>query len=373
MNNLSGRTPAFCAGKFARRALQSVVLVAVGRIRLTSLRQDLPPVRLDRGISSMPRNFLFCFALIFSIVSDAYAALDSLSPTTAAAWRNSYSGTNYPTQRAAADAACATGGMLFNYYLPWGTDGNGVVTTWQVYCAGTGHQYGGVWQASAAVCPTPTAQPTIPYAWNPSNGMCERSIVAPCPAHSHGTPPSCVCDAGYKFGAAGTSCVPEEQYTISLQIPPPAEVVTGATKSAYAQVTRSDGTAKDGVNVDLLLTVEPENGEPVRAEHVGGISPNGGATGADGKLSFVFTAPTAGGTHTITATCTGCANVMATGTITVSGCTVDPLTEVSTLSELAGETPEQADLTKKLEDGMDGYSLLSPATQAAEQCLAVSV
>lgn len=40
------------------------------------------------------------------------------------------------------------------------------------------------------------------------------------------------------------------------------------------------------------------------------------------------------------------------------------------LSKQFNETPEQAKLTQNLEDGMDSYSLLSPETRNAEQCLA---
>ncbi len=46
------------------------------------------------------------------------------------------------------------------------------------------------------------------------------------------------------------------------------------------------------------------------------------------------------------------------------------MTPIADLSALAGETPEQTLLTQQLENGMDGYSLLSTATKAAEQCLA---
>ena len=92
-------------------------------------------------------------------------------------------------------------------------------------------------------------------------------------------------------------------------------------------MTKSDGSAKSGAQVTLILTVKPENDAPIHAEYVGGISPNGGATNVYGKLPFVFTAPTAGGTHTITATCTGCTN-QATGTIRVTGCPVPPLKEL---------------------------------------------
>ena len=160
--------------------------------------------------------------------------------------------------------------------------------------------------------------------------------TAVCPVHSHGTPPSCVCDTGYVFDAAG-NCV-LEQYTISLQIPPPAEVAAGASKSAYAEVTKSDGTVKSGVQVSLALTVVPELQGQLPITYTGSLSgyvgaigttTYSGSTGADGKLSFVFTAPVAGGMHTITATCTNpsCTN-QATGTIKVPGCSVDPLKEL---------------------------------------------
>lgn len=58
------------------------------------------------------------------------------------------------------------------------------------------------------------------------------------------------------------------------------------TRTAYAQVTKSDGSAKSGAQVTLVLTVVPENGAPIRAEHVGSVSPNGGSTDTNGKLSF---------------------------------------------------------------------------------------
>lgn len=144
------------------------------------------------------------------------------------------------------------------------------------------------------------------------------------------------------------------------------------TRAAYAQVNTSAGSPKSGIPVSMALTVVPENGAPIRAEYVGGISPNGGSTGADGRLNFTFTAPVAGGVHTITASCDKCTN-QAIDTIRVPGCPVKELTEIDKLSELARETQEQANLTKQLDEGMDGYSLLSKTTQAAEQCLAKRV
>lgn len=151
------------------------------------------------------------------------------------------------------------------------------------------------------------------------------SCVSACPAHASGTP--CACDAGYQFDATRTSCIPE-QYTISLS-GLGGEVMTNTTWDAYALVTTSSGSPKSGVHVDLDLTVIPDDdGQPYGA-HVGSVSPNGGTTGADGQLSFVFTAPAAGGIHTITATCTGCTNNPVTGTIKVLGCPIPPLTPLT--------------------------------------------
>jgi hypothetical protein len=195
-----------------------------------------------------------------------------------------------------------------------------------------------------------------------------------CPLHASGSP--CVCDAGYKFDVSGTSCV--EQYTISLQIPPPAEVMPSATKSAYALVTRSDGSAKSGTQVVLSLTVVPELLGQLPSTYTGTLSANtvsigstiySGETGTDGRLNFVFRAPTRGGIHTIAAGCVGCSNDE-TGTIKVPDCPVPPLTDISKLSELLDKTQKEADLTKALENKVNGYSLLSDETRTAERCLA---
>lgn len=96
-----------------------------------------------------------------------------------------------------------------------------------------------------------------------------------------------------------------------------------------------------------------------------------GTTDADGKFPFVFYAPEAGGTHTITATCANnkCIN-QETGEITVPGCPVPQLTGIKKLSELWDKTQDEADLTKALENKMKGYTLLSEETRTAERCLA---
>jgi len=109
---------------------------------------------------------------------------------------------------------------------------------------------------------------------------------------------------------------------------------TRTLTTAYAKVTKSDGSAKSGAQVTLTLTVVPELAGQLPLTYTGtlsayagatGAATYGGSTGADGKLPFVFQAPIAGGLHTITATCTNCANSQATGTIRVPGCPIPPL------------------------------------------------
>ena len=223
--------------------------------------------------------------------------------------------------------------------------------------------------ANLKVCPTPSLRPDIPYTPDPNGVTCSRPDA--CSTHAHGTP--CVCDDGYKFNAAGTSCI-LEQYTISLS-GLGGVVMPTRTRAAYAQVNTSTGSPKSGIPVNLALTVieEPDGYNHAVGQHTAPHKATllllAGATGADGRQPFEFVAPVAGGVHTITASCDKCAN-QATDTIRVPGCPVPELTEIKKLSELAGETQEQTQLTQKLEDGMDGYSLLSKATQAAEQCLA---
>ena len=136
----------------------------------------------------------------------------------------------------------------------------------------------------------------------------------------------CLCNLSYMPDSGGTGCV-LEPLTVALS-GLGGVVMPTKTQAALAYVTTISGLQMSGVHVDLSLTVVPENGAPIRAEYVGNVSPNGGATGADGRLNFVFTAPTAGGLHTITATCTGCTNIHS-GTITVPGCQEPPLTPLT--------------------------------------------
>jgi len=147
-----------------------------------------------------------------------------------------------------------------------------------------------------------------------------------CPDHSKTGSP-CTCDDSYVPGPDGKSCIPET-YTIALSGLGGNDVMPTETRDAYAKVTKRDGSAKSGVQVTLILTVEPEDdGQPYGA-HVGSISPNGGATETDGKLNFTFTAPVAGGTHTVHAGCVNCTNVDE-GKIKVPWCSVDDLPPIT--------------------------------------------
>lgn len=167
------------------------------------------------------------------------------------------------------------------------------------------------------------------------------------------------CPAGYTL--TGNQCVISLTATIAQTLEPLTIALSGMgidvmpTKklAVYAKVSKSDGSAKSGAYVDLVLTVVPENGDPVRAEHVGSVSPNGGSTDAAGKLSFVFTAPTAGGTHTVSAFCTasGCTNY-AEGKIKVPGCPVKDLPPITDPEvQLFEDNPDLSDI-KDLTDAM---------------------
>lgn len=148
------------------------------------------------------------------------------------------------------------------------------------------------------------------------------TTTSTCPANSIGTPTTdpntCTCTDPYIPNPTWTSCI-LETYTISLT-GLGGEVLSGATRQAYAEVKTSTGSAKSGAAVTLTITVvEADDGHPVgqhTASHIATLTPTAGTTGADGRLNFTFTAPAAGGTHTIIASCTKCSN-QATGTIVV--------------------------------------------------------
>jgi len=170
--------------------------------------------------------------------------------------------------------------------------------------------------------------------------------TAACPDHASRTPPGapCACDPGYEFDAAGTSCI-LEQYTISL-VGLGGEVMPGETRDACALVTKSDGSAKSGAEVILSLDVIPELKGQLPVTYTGTLSTYDGATGTDGRLSFEFRAPEAGGEHIITAGCVGCTNV-AQGTIKVPGCSVDDLPPITDPEvQLFEDNPDRSDETR---------------------------
>jgi hypothetical protein len=119
---------------------------------------------------------------------------------------------------------------------------------------------------------------------------------AVCPANSMPTGSTCTCNTGFVPDAATqTKCVPEP-LTIALS-GLGGEVMPTKTREAYALVTTSTGSAKSGAQVLLTLGVIPELQGQLPVTYTGTLSTYGGATGADGRLPFVFTAPAAGGTH----------------------------------------------------------------------------
>jgi hypothetical protein len=153
-----------------------------------------------------------------------------------------------------------------------------------------------------------------------------------CPANSSptspaDTPATCTCSDTF-VADSGTSCI-SEPLTISLSGLGGDDVMPTKTRAAYAHVTKSDGSDKSGAHVDLSIKSVAELEGQLPVTYTGTLSTEAGTTDAYGKLPFVFTAPVAGGTHTITATCVGCTNNPVTGTIKVPGCSVDDLPPIT--------------------------------------------
>lgn len=320
---------AFCPGKFAHLALQCAALLLIIVIAMIAMVKpahaaEPPTVAPYPGVLTYygTDNGYLCYA------KGLPTGTDEMSVALATANMYHYSTVGYATR-----GSGIYDGKRYSAYQDsiWAYPYRPTIAVAQYVCPdGTNNPSSPAYNCSGMPNARNNPNECCPcgYRFDPAQGMCLLMSPKPagcpsfCPAHAHGTPPSCVCDEGYKFDSAGTSCV-LEQYTIALS-GLGGEVMPTRTRAAYAQVTKSDGAPKSGAQVTLILTVVPENGDPVRAEHVGGISPNGGATDADGRLSFVFTAPVAGGLHTITATCTNCTN-QAEGTIKVPGCPIPPL------------------------------------------------
>jgi hypothetical protein len=216
------------------------------------------------------------------------------------------------------------------------------------------------------ICPSGyTLEGSTCYLTNPSIVACSSgftlsgtSCVPPpppnCPAHASGTPPSCVCDAGYEFDATRTSCI-QEQYTITLSGGTTTEPWnkkhdpdhTAANQPFVAVVKDQNGQAKANVGVNITSDVTPDSGghihndsrpkgklvptpsgTPTPVSTTDGTAAISGSTDSTGSFSFTFGAEEASGEHKLTATCTGCtAPATATVNVLIPGLTmlgVDP-------------------------------------------------
>ena len=97
-----------------------------------------------------------------------------------------------------------------------------------------------------ATCPNPLSGSF--YVFNPQNRKCERTVLDPvqCPANSSGTAPACVCNAGFEFDAAKTSCIPKKCLVDKLpEFPPPNDACSAALEnrnSTQAQKNAACGT-----------------------------------------------------------------------------------------------------------------------------------
>ena len=182
-----------------------------------------------------------------------------------------------------------------------------------------------------------------------------------CPANSTPGMP-CTCDAGYKPDPTITKCIPVVLHTISLHNISPVliegeglggEMAPNASRNAYANV------GVPGVAITLTTAAPFAAGSLT-------LSPHQGSSGVNGRLNFIVTAPSVGGTHTVTAICDGgkCSN-QATGTIVVTACPVPPL------KPLPANDACTASLEKGLGKDVDGACpKLSDNMKAQMQCFA---
>jgi len=180
-----------------------------------------------------------------------------------------------------------------------------------------------------------------------SNGSLLPNAIFSCPSGYKPVEAQCikrVCpDANppYKLSEDTLTCSRDELYTLTLEIPAPAEVepsgiiaANGHTKLVIAKVVNTQsGQPKTGVQVSLSVDVQANSGGHNHdagrhvAPHTGTLSVSSGTTAADGTVGAIFSAPAASGIHTVTATCNTCTNKTVTGSITVK---VDGLVSAGT-------------------------------------------
>ncbi len=172
---------------------------------------------------------------------------------------------------------------------------------------------------------------------------------------------SCTCNTNFKPDPTVTSCIPVVQYTIALHdLNVGGELATLASRAAYAQVMEG-AAAKSGIAVTLTTSAPPEAGTLT-------FSPPSGVTGGpNNRFDFLVTAPSVGGTHTVTATCDGgkCSN-QATGTVVVTACPVPALT-APPFTEVCAQVLESINSTQAQKDAACGA--LTPALKTGMSCL----
>jgi hypothetical protein len=258
--------------------------------------------------------------VLFATPSPAQAGVESVAPISGGtAWYNNWIGGPFPS----ADAACRAPGTcpicgsltyvgivpsrnvpgymdcMFFYNPGGGTPG------WNTL-SGTAIPY------SNAVCPVPAVNPTVPYQYKASSGMCEREAQCPTPN---------------TINPATGQCEPPEKLIITLsggiEVEPSKGSATNTLPFIATVIDQNTNQPPNrAITVDISLKVAPTSGGHDHGDNTrprGGVA-NVGTCSSDatcwsetslannGVVVFNFNAPEASGTHTIAATCEGCSN-----------------------------------------------------------------
>lgn len=243
----------------------------------------------------------------------------------------------FPTDLAAAQHLLATvsSSNYYNLFTVTSCDGNGFCN----YCdtakvnspsgpAGTTWCWIEInvpYQVAFAVkkytCPVPIVNPTVPYSYNPTTGMCVREAQ---------------CLAPNVINPTTGQCEPPETYTITIE-PSGTSLPSNGTYTIlpstalplYAVVKDQNGLVQSGKQVSLTVSVQtgtdgvPDgNGGHIHKDN----RPKGKfacssvwdpgsetatcalTTDGSGKDPFIFIPTAVSGAHTITATCSDCGN-----------------------------------------------------------------
>ena len=278
--------------------------------------------------------------LLLCLFDDARSAVESRPAT--------FNPNNWPTMKsvygisfgvnmcATADGTILLDGNSFAYqHVNIGTPPHDYfVGTGSNFCWVSGYPVGYVYGRQLYLS-CPAANP--PYTYNPSHGMCERTVTDACTLpHASGSP--CVCDAGYEWDEGHTQCVPQKTYTLTLQSNKPNIEPSGTTagddnSSATFTVTVIDQTTQQGptkpVQVKLIAHKPTEGGH----DHDDPSRPRGGLNGTecttdehcvtltfDGGIATQtvnYKAPIVSGKHSFSATCEKCGNSPQTANLEV--------------------------------------------------------